>query len=299
MTPEMRIALKYFQQAVDIDPYYALAYTGLADCYALLGNFSALPPTDVFPKAKVAVGKALELDEMLAEAHTSLAYIKTIYDWDWKGAEKEFKRGIELKSSDEWSHEGYGWYLAAMGRFDESIAEMKRAREVDPLSLPAIAHLGVPFFYLRRYDDALEHFQEALEMDPDCGYIRFRLALAYAQKAMYEEAIGELQPMRGTSLDRDAVAALGHVYAVSNQRDKAQEALSELKEKAKQEYIPSYYMAIIHVGLGEMEHAFEWLEKAYEERSYWLTFLRVDPVLDKLRSDPRYTDLLRRMKFPG
>ena len=116
---------------------------------------------------------------------------------------------------------------------------------------------------------------------------------------MYEEAIGELQPMLGTSRDRDAVAALGHVYAVSNQRDKAQGALSELKEKAKQEYIPSYHMAIIHVGLGEMEHAFDWLEKAYEERSYWLTFLRVDPVLDKLRSDPRYTDLLRRMKFPG
>ena len=297
MMPEMQIALKYFQQAIDIDPSYALAYTGLADCYALLGNFSALPPKNVFPKAKVAVGKALELDEMLAEAHTSLGYIKTIYDWDWKGAEKEFKRGIELKSSDEWSHEGYGWYLAAMGRFDESIAEMKRAREVDPLSLPAIAHLGVPLFYARRYDDAIEHFQEALEMDPDCGYIRFRLALTYAQKAMYEEAIGELQPMRGTSSERDAVAALGHIHAISNQRDKAQGALAELKERARQEYVPSYHMAIIHVGLGEMDHAFDWLEKAYEERSYWLTFLRVDPVLDNLRSYTRYTDLLQRMKF--
>ena len=297
LTPELQIALRYFQQAIVLDPRYALAYTGLADCYALLGNFSALPPTDVFPKAKVAVGKALELDEMLAEAHTSLAYIKTIYDWDWKGAEKEFKRGIELRSSDEWSHEGYGWYLAAMGRFDESIAEMKRARELDPLSLPAIAHLGVPLFYARRYDDAIEHFQEALEMDPDCDYIRFRLALAYAQKAMYEEAIGELQPMLGTSRDRDAVAALGYVYAVSNQRDKAQDALAELKERAKQEYVPSYHMAIIHVGLGEMDHAFNWLEKAYEERSYWLTFLRVDPILDNLRSDTRYTELLQRMQF--
>ncbi len=297
LTPELQIALRYFQQAIDLDPRYALAYTGLADCYALLGNFSALPPTDVFPKAKVAVGKALELDEMLAEVHTSLAYIKTIYDWDWKGAEKEFKRGIELRSSDEWSHEGYGWYLAAMGRFDESIAEMKRARELDPLSLPAIAHLGVPLFYARRYDDAIEHFQEALEMDPDCGYIRFRLALAYAQKAMYEEAIGELQPMLGTSRDRDAVAALGYVFAVSNQRDKAHDALAELKERANQEYVPSYHMAIIHVGLGEMDHAFNWLEKAYEERSYWLTFLRVDPILDNLRSDTRYTELLQRMQF--
>lgn len=297
MTPDLQIALKYFQQAIDIDPGYALAYTGLADCYALLGNFSALPPTDVFPKAKVAVAKALELDETLAEAHTSLAYIKTIYDWDWTGAEKEFKRGIELKSSDEWSHEAYGWYLAAMGRFDESIAEMKRAREIDPLSLPAIAHLGIPFFFARRYDDAIEHFQEAQEMDPDCGYIRFRLALAYAQKAMYEDAIGELQPMSGSSRDRDAVAALGYVYAISNQKDKAQGALAELQERAKQEYVPSYHMAIIHVGLGEMDHAFHWLEKAYEERSYWLTFLRVDPILDNLRSDTRQTDLLQRMKF--
>lgn len=297
MTPEMQTGLKYFQQAIDIDPSYALAYTGLADCYALLGNFSALPPTDVFPKAKAAVVKALELDELLAEAHTSLAYIKTIYDWDWGGAEKEFKRGIELKSSDEWSHEAYGWYLAAMGRFDESIAQMKRAREVDPLSLPAIAHLGVPLFYARRYDDAIERFQEALEMDPDCGYIRFRLALAYAQKGMYEEAIAELQPMLGMSRDKDAVAALGYVYAILNQREKAQDALAELKERAKQEYVSSYHMAIIHVGLGEMDQAFDWLEKAYEERSYWLTFVRVDPVLDKLRSDTRYTDLLRRMKF--
>jgi len=297
MAPEMQIALKYFQQAIDIDPSYALAYTGLADCYALLSNFSALPPTDVFPQAKVAVEKALELDETLAEAHTSLAYIKTIYEWDWKGAEKEFKRGIELKSSDEWSHEAYGWYLAAMGRFDESIAEMKRARQFDPLSLPAIAHLGIPLFYARRYDDAIEHFQEALEMDQDCGYIRFRLALAYAQKAMYEEAIGELQLMLTTSRDRDGVAALGHVYAKLNQRDKAEAALVELKERAKQEYVPSYALAIIHIGLGEIDHAFAWLEKAYEERSYWLTFLRVDPVLDNLRSDTRYTDLLQRMKF--
>jgi TolB-like protein len=297
MTPELQTGLKYFQQAIDLDPNYALAYTGLADCYALLGNFTALPPTDVFPDAKAAVVKALELDDMLAEAHTSLAYLKTIYDWDWKGAEKEFKRGIELKSNDEWSHEAYGWYLAAMGRFDESIAQMKRAREIDPLSLPAIAHLGVPLFYASRYDEAIERFQEALEMDPDCGYLRFRLALAYAQKGMYEVAITELQPMLDTSRDSDAVAALGYVYAVSNQRDKAQDALAELKERAKQEYVPSYHIAIIHVGLGETDQALNWLEKAYAERSYWLTFLRVDPILDNLRSNTRYTELLQRMHF--
>jgi len=295
-TPEIEIGLKYFRQAIDIDPCYALAYTGLADCYALLSNFSALSPTDVFPKAKAAVVKALELDETLAEAHTSLAYLKTIYEWDWTGAEKEFKRGIELKSSDEWSHEAYGWYLAAMGRFDESIAEMKRAREVDPLSLAAIAHIGIPLFYARRYDDAIEHFQEALEMDADFRYIRLRVALAYTQKGMYEEAIAEIQQMMGTSSDRDAVAALGYVYAISNQRDKAQHVLAELNERAKQEYIPSYNIAIIHVGLGETDQAFDWLEKAYEERSYWLTFVRVDPVLDNLRSDTRYTELRRRMK---
>lgn len=297
MTPEIEKGLKHFQQAIDIDPGYALAYTGLADCYALLSNFSALPPTDVFPKAKAAVVKALELDEMLAEAHTSLAYINTIYDWDWRGAETEFKRAIELKSSDEWSHEAYGWYLAAMERFDESIAEMKRAREVDPLSLPAIAHVGIPLHYARRYDDAIRHFQEALEMDPGCGYVRFRLGLAYVQKGMYEEAIAELQQVLSASGDRDAQAALGYVYALSNQRDKALGALTELQERAKQEYIPSYDIAIIHVGLGETAQAFDWLEKAYEERCYWLTFLRVDPILDSLRVDTKYVGLLRRMKL--
>jgi serine/threonine-protein kinase len=293
-TEGIQRGIEYFQQAIEIDPSYALAYGGLADCYALLSNFGAFPPKDQLPKALAAAEKALMIDEKLAEAHTALAYAKTIYDWDWESAEREFKLAIKLKSNDEWSHEAYGWYLAAMGRFDESIAEMKRAQEIDPLSVSAITHIGIPFYYARQYDRAIEQFRKGLDMEPDFANARYRLGLAYVQKEMYEEAIVEFQRVLSASSDRDAVAALGHVHAMSNQRDKAEGTLAELKERAKQEYVPSYDMAIIHVGLSETAQAFDWLEKAYEERSYWLTFLQVDPILDSLRSDSRYTDLLRR-----
>ena len=184
-----------------------------------------------------------------------------------------------------------------MGRFDESITEMKRAQEIDSLSVSAITHIGIPFYYARQYDRAIDQFRKGLEIEPDFANARFRLGLTYVQKEMYEEAIAEFQWVLGASNDRDAVAALGYVHAMSNQRAKAEGALAELKERAKQEYVPSYDMAIIHVGLRETAQAFDWLEKAYEERSYWLTFLRVDPILDSLRTDRRYTDLLHRMKF--
>jgi len=195
-----------------------------------------------------------------------------------RGAEREFKRAIELNNNDEWSREAYGWYLAAMGRFDESIAEMKRAQEIDPLSLSAMTHIGIPFYYARNYDQAIEQFRKAVKVDPNFGNARFRLGLAYAQNGMYEEAIVELQKALKISADRDIVAALGNVYAVSGKRDKARDMLAKLKKRLVQEYVPSYDVALIHVGLGETDQAFEQLENAYQERSYWLTYLNVDPI---------------------
>lgn len=178
----------------------------------------------MLPKAKAAAIKALKIDEALAEAHTSLGYVKLVYDWDWEGAEREFKRAIELRSNDEWVYESYGWYLVAVGRFDESVAEMKRAQEVDPFSSAANTCLGIPLYYSRRYDEAIARFRIALEMEPNFNRARFRLGLAYVQKGMYEEAIAEIQQVLSASGDRDAVAALGHVYAVSGQLDEAQGA---------------------------------------------------------------------------
>jgi TolB-like protein/Tfp pilus assembly protein PilF len=300
MTTEgVQRGIQYFQEAIDIDPSYALAYAGISDCYASLSNFGALSPRDALPKARAAAVKALELDGMVAEAHTALGYVKTIYDWDWDGAEKEFKRAIELKNSDEWSHEAYGWYLSALGRFDESTAEMKRAQEIDPLSLSAATHIGIPFYYARNYNEAIRQFRKALEVDPNFSNARFRLGLAYEQNGMNEEAIAEFQKVLNISGDRDAMAAIGHVYGLSGQRDAARDVLAELKNRSRQEYVPSYDLAIIHVGLGETDQAFERLEEAYEERSYWLSYLGVDPILDGLRRDPRFADLLRRVGLAG
>jgi eukaryotic-like serine/threonine-protein kinase len=289
-----RRGIEYFQQAIDRDPGYALAYAGLADCYSLLSTLGTLPPKELLTKAKAAALKALKLDETIAEAHTALGFVKLIYEWDWGGVETEFKKAIELNSNDDWVHQAYGLYLAATGRFDESVAEMKRAHEMDPLT-PASNMIGMPFYYARQFDEAIGQFRKALEMDPNFPNTRFRLGLAYAQKKMYEGAISEFQRALQFSRDSDAEAALGHVYAILGNKDEAKAVLAELKKKAEAEYVPSYDVAIIHIALGETHEAFEWLERAFEERCYWLIYLKVDPILDTLRSDPRLTDLIRRV----
>ena len=289
-----RRGIEYFQQAIDRDPGYAPAYAGLADCYSLLSTVGMLPPKELLPKAKAAALKALKLDEAIGEAHTALGFVKLIYEWDWGGAETEFKKALELDSNDDWVHQAYGLYLAATGRFDESVAEMKRAQEMDPLT-PASNMIGMPFYYARQYDEAIHQFRKALEMNLEFSNTRFRLGLAYAQKGMHEAAISEFQRALHFSADSDATGALGHVYAKSGNKDEAKAVLAELKKKAESEYVPSYDVAIIHVALGETDEAFEWLHRAYEERCYWLIYLKVDPILDTFRSDPRLTDLIRRI----
>jgi serine/threonine-protein kinase len=289
----------YFQQAIDLDPTYALAYAGLADAYQMLSGYNALAPNDGFPKAKAAATEALRLDEELAEAHTALGTVKLLHDWDWPGAEKEYKRAVEINQSYSDAHLMYGLYLSAMERFDEAHAEVRRAHELDPLSLAKIMGIGDVYYHQRQYDRAIEQYRRALEMDPNSGFAHWALGNAYVQKGMYEEAILEYQksiPLSGDSPDE--VASLGYAHALSGKRREAQQVIDELKNRAARRYISPTIIAFIYAGLDEKDEAFAWLDKAYDGRDFILVFLKVDPTFDRLRSDPRFAELARRVGVP-
>ena len=293
-----RKAVEYFNRAIEKDPNYTLAYTGLADAYVSLAA-SALPQTEAMPRAKEAALKALEIDNRLAEVHISLGKVKQLYDWDWTGAERYFLRAIELSPKSTDAHREYGAYLVSMGRHDEGIAEMKLAREIDPLSLLTNFNVGWALHGARRYDEAVEEFRKVLEMDSNFAAAHHFLGLAYKWKGMYEEAIVELR--KAVSLSGDSTPAkadLGHAYAVSGRRGEAVKVLAELEELSRRRYVSPYYIAIIHAGFGDKDRAFAWLEKAYEERSRRLSGLRRNPAWDGMRSDPRFASLLRRMDLP-
>jgi tetratricopeptide (TPR) repeat protein len=293
-------AIEYFQQAINLDPNYALAYSGLADCYAL---FSAglLPPKEAMAKAKAAATKAVEIDDTLSEAHASLASVKHLYDLDWSGAEREFKRAIELNPNYAIAHLWYSHILSAVGRHNEAVAEAKRALELEPVSVLMGKNVGHILYEARQYDQALEYYKKALEMDPSFAQAQREIGLVYEQKGMYQEAMTALQKLLSLS-GRYATAThkadLGHVYAVSGKSGEALKVLNELQEESKHHYVSPYDIAVIYTGLGEKEQALEWLEKVYEDRSYFLMWLSNDPRLDSLRSEPRFADLLRRVGLP-
>jgi TolB-like protein/Tfp pilus assembly protein PilF len=300
-TPEgMEKGVAYFEQAIANDPNYAPGYAGLADCYALLGSgeYGVLLPKLAMPKAKAHALKALAIDNTLAEAHAALANVTMVYDWNWLAAEKEFTRAIELNPSYATAHHWYALCLATSGRLEEATAEMKKAQELDPLSLVINLDVGLHFYFARQYDQAIAQYRKTLEMDPNFVLAHLTLGLAYVQKARFEEAIAEFQQAMTLSGESAVVAALlGYAHAASGQKDNARRILDELTERSQQGYIPSYLMALIYTGLGEKENAFEWLEKAYEERSNLLIYLKADPILDSLRSDPRFTTLLKTVGF--
>lgn len=290
-TPEgLRKGIEYFEQAIKLDPNYALAYAGLADSYALHDLYvKGAQAKDYFPQARAAAQQALEIDSSLAEAHTSLAYVKYYYDWDWSSAEDEFKRAIELNPNYATAHQWYAEYLFYMERFDESLAEINRAHELDPLSLVINAELGSPYFYMRQYDQAMEKYRKALEMDPHFPLAPYYLALCYQQKSMYDEAVNVL------GVGKDVSVTLGYIYAVSGRKREARNMLNRIMEISKQRYFSPYLLAIVYSGLGDKDHAFQWLEKAYEDRDERLVMLKVDQHLDSLRPDPRFADLMRRV----
>ncbi|HEY2933422.1 MAG TPA: tetratricopeptide repeat protein [Acidobacteriota bacterium] len=290
-------ALVYFSQAIEKDPNYALAYVGLADSYTMLADYDWLSPKDASPKAKKAVMKALALDEALAEAHTSLADIRRFYDWDWAGAEREYKRAIELNPNYPTAHQWYAEFLSAMGRHDEAMREIKHAEELDPLSLVVKSAAGWILFWARRYDQAIEACRKVIEMDPNYGEIYSQLRRVYEQKGMYAEALdadGKLRAFREKRVPR--VAESGNGDAISNAKAYWQKMLELTKNdlKSNQE-AAQMRMAEIFTQLGDKDQAFAWLDKVYESHHFWLPFLKVHPHLDPLHSDPRFEALLRRV----
>jgi eukaryotic-like serine/threonine-protein kinase len=284
--------IDYFQQAIKADPNYALAYAGLADSYNVLSTNAVRPPKEAFPKAKEAAERALALDDTLAEAHTSLAFIKTVYEWDWQGAEKEFKRAIELNPNYSNAHYFYAFaHLLSMGRIEEAGAEMKRALALDPFSLIINTNLGRTYHIARQYDRAVEQYRKALEMDPTFPRAHERLLEAYEQKGMYREAIADLE-----SVNAEAGARLRAAFEKSGVKGYWQ-ARIDLDKESTQTYVSPYFTAVKYAGLGDRDRAFEALERAYQERDTWLVHLKVDPMLDTLRSDPRYVNLLSRINL--
>jgi DNA-binding winged helix-turn-helix (wHTH) protein/TolB-like protein/Tfp pilus assembly protein PilF len=286
--------IEYFQQAIEVDQNYAPAYAGLADCYNMLVVYGITQPKEAFPKAKEAATKALSIDGTLAEARTSLAFIKHRWDWGRDEAEKEFQLAIKYKPTYAPAHQWYSSYLVAMGRFDEAIAEAKRAQELEPLSFIGNSHLGWILYLAGRYDEAVAHCERLLDVDPNFFPARRYLGLVYEQQGRYKEAIEQFQQGVKLSGNPLMLSLLGHAYAVSGRKVEAQRILTELNQQ-KQRYVSPYTIATIYAGLGEKDQAFRWLEKAYEERDIWLMNLRIDPVLKPIRSDQRFTSLLQRL----
>ncbi len=284
-------SVEYFDQAIEKDPTYALAYAGLADSWYSRGWYRYVEPKHAYEKARVAANRALELDPRLAEGHAILAAIKTVYDWDWAGAEREFKLAIELNPSYATAHQRYSLFLPALGRFDEAIAEARKARDVDPLALPVNENLGDILYLARRYDEAIEQLRKTLELDPNYGVAHGTLAKVYEAQGKHEELLEER--LKGSS--PETVAELRKVFAASGIKGVWQNRLNVLLERSKTAYVSPADIALFYTRLNDRDQAFAWLEKAMAERSINFNYLVADPRFDNLRGDPRLAALLRRV----
>lgn len=290
-------AAEHFQKAIEKDPGYASAHAGLAASYAWLGLIGALSPQEMNSKAKSAAERALAIDETLAEAHSALGLV-LYYDWDWSGAEREFKRAMQANPSDVWAHMGYSWYLLTAGRFDQAIAEADRAQQIDPLSLAANDNVANVLILARQYDRALEKCRRILEMDPNFERAHFDLARIYWHTGLYKEAVAEMQKLAHLSNQRQS-HRLAYIYAASGDKPKARKLLAQaLQEKRNEGDLHEIIFASVYVALGDKDEALKWLEQAYEDHSYILCYLGIQSRWDPLRSDPRFQDLVRRMAFP-
>ena len=291
-------SIAYFQQAIEIDPSYAMAYAGLADAYALQGSllYMVFPPKEAMPKSKAAAIRALQLDDSLGEAYATLAYIETLYDWDWQKSENDFIRAIELNPNYAQAHAWYAMHLMAMGKHQEAIAEVTRARELDPLSLIINTSEGLMYYFAGRYDNAIQQFQNTLELDPDFFVARWELGMAYQQKQNYDQAASEFQKARKLSPGNTSILeSLAEAYALSGKKKEALRILDQLDRLSKREFVSPYIFAELNVALENTDQAFKRLETAFDQRDNNLIFLNVDPSLQTIRSDPRFQELLRRV----
>jgi tetratricopeptide (TPR) repeat protein len=292
-------AVQYFQEAIARDPTYAVAYAGLADCHSILGAQGSIRPEEGCGKAKKLAVQALQMDNSLAEAHTSLGWAIMWYDYDFSTAEKEFERSLELNPRYATAHSWFGFYLAMMGRYEEGYTESNRALRLDPHSSAIRYGLGTLYWSGRRYDQAIEQYEEALDLEPTNALAHGFLGVAYLCKSLHEPAIGaarkSVQFSQGAS---SFVALIGEAYAAAGYRDDAHKVLEQLQEVSKHGYVTPYLVARIYTALGNKDEAFRWLETGYREHEALMVFLKIDPRLDDLRDDPRFEDLLRRMNFP-
>lgn len=292
-------SLELFQQAIQLDPTYAQAYAGQGMAYNILGFLGDSAPAEAYPKQKAAALKALGLDESLADAHYLLANVLLLYEWNWAGAEREFRRAIELNPSHASAHHAYSHYLMAMGREKESLAESRKAVELDPASATLAACLGWHCLFSRLYGEAIQQSLKALAMDANNYLARFNVGRAYEDRGKNEEAIAAFQSAVEISGGRiHALAGLAHAYAAAGKRQEAQNLLADLQERAGKTYVSAYEIAAIYAALGDKDQAFAWLAKAYQERSSWLVHIGWEPRFDSLRPDPRFQDLLRRIGLP-
>jgi tetratricopeptide (TPR) repeat protein len=290
--------IRYFEQAIAEDPDYALAYSGLADSYALDLDYRGAPVAEGMERAKSEARRAIQLDDSLAEAHTSLGWVTFIYDWDWVTAEREFRRAIELNPRYSTARQWYAWNLLAMGRFDEALSEGRVAVDLDPASVSIRRSLGWLQYYCRQHDAALENLRRALTMDPTAEETHRLLGLVYMQTGKYDDAAAAFRESIANSSNAVlAFAGLGHVAALRGRPDEARAVLDELQKRARTQYVSPVAMVGLQARLGENDAAFEELDRAYAERRGWLTYLRIEPLLDGLRGDPRFQRLLERMRL--
>ena len=296
---DLKKGIEYFQQAAAMDPHLALAFAGVADSYNLLGDYQSLPPKQAYPEAERAALHALELDESLAEAHTALAHAR-LYEWDWLSAEQHYQRALALKPGYATAHQWYANYLMAVGRTAEALTEIKRALELDPLSLAINSAAGWHFYLARQYNQAIEQQQHTLDLDSSFNPAHAILGLAWAQKGEYAKAISEFETAVSRAAGNpDYSAELGRIYALSGNRPKAQAILEELLRLSRQHYVSPYSIARVYAALGDNNQALDWLNKAVQERNSELIFVRVEPDFTSLHADPRFAELIRQMGFPS
>ncbi len=294
----IREGIQYFEQAIAEDPEYALAYSGLADSYALDLDYKGAPVFEGMERAKAEARKAIALDESLAEAHTSLGWVTFIYDWDWAGAERQFRRAVELNPRYSTARQWYSWFLAAMGRFEESLEHARVATELDPASVSIRRSMGWLNYYARQHDAALDNLRRALAMDPTAEETHRLLGLVYLQQGLLDEATAALKEAIAISPnDALALAGLGHVAVCRGRVDEALTILAELDARGRSRYVSPVAQTQLYVTLGQRDRAFEWLDKAFQDRRGWLAYLKIEPMLDSIRDDPRFHRMLERMRL--